>query len=77
MGLYLQVTSTNNQGDKAVQYVMTKNFNGNGSEPFVAGKIYRVNFTFPDSLLEDPLICAEVTVDVVAWTVVELTPDWN
>lgn len=75
--LYLQVTSTNNQGDKAVQYVMTKNFNGNGSEPFVAGKIYRVNFTFPDSLLEDPLICADVTVDVVAWTVVELTPDWN
>ena len=73
--LYLQVTSTNNQGDEAVQYVMTRNFNG--TTAFEAGKIYRVNFTFPDSLLEDPLICADVTIDVVPWTVVELTPDWN
>lgn len=75
--LYLQVTSTNVQGDQATQYIMTKNFNGNAFTAFEAGKIYRVNYTFPDSLLEDPLICAEVDITVTPWTVVELTPDWN
>ena len=75
--LYLQVTSTNVQGDQATQYIMTKNFNGSAFTAFEAGKIYRVNYTFPDSLLEDPLICAEVNITVTPWTVVELTPDWN
>ena len=74
--LYLQVTSTNNQGETAVQYVMTKNLKAAEFNYFEAGNIYRVNCTFPDSLLEDPLICADVTIDVVAWHVVELTPEW-
>ena len=76
--LYAQVTSTDVQGNEAVQYVMTKNLKADDAviTNFEAGKIYRINYTFPDTLLENPLICADVTVTVAPWTVVAVTPEW-
>jgi hypothetical protein len=57
---------------------MTKNLKANDAviTNFEAGKIYRINYTFPDTLLENPLICADLTVTVVPWTVVAVTPEW-
>ena len=76
--LYAQVTTTDVQGYEAVQYVMTKNLKANDAviTNFEAGKIYRINYTFPDTLLENPLICADVTVTVEPWRVVAVTPEW-
>lgn len=46
------------------------------SEPFAAGKIYRVLFPIEDGSWEEPERCVELTVDVAQWVVVPVTPEF-
>ncbi len=46
------------------------------SEPFAAGKIYRVLFPIEDGSWEEPERCVELTVDVAQWVVVPVIPEF-
>lgn len=65
-------------GDNMPLFVVTKGFIKNGENTvltdFAAGKIYKLNFTFDDTVFEQPQKCVNVTVDVVAWEIVPVTP---
>ncbi len=39
-------------------------------------KVYRLDFEFDDTDLQDPEKCVEVNVNVVAWDVIEITPEF-
>lgn len=42
----------------------------------ISAKIYVMNFAFSDEDLDNPQKCVEVTVDVMSWDVVPVTPEF-
>ncbi len=53
---------------------MSKIFSLDSSADFA--KIYVMNFAFSDEDLDNPQKCVEVTVDVMSWDVVPVTPEF-
>ena len=74
--LCAKVTTENHAGLTKDQYVITGRILAEGVA-FEPGKIYRVNYVFPESKLEGDMICADVEISVKEWDVVTVTPDWN
>lgn len=69
----LVVTLLGKKGDvETPLYLYAKSFENMGT--VTEGKIYRVNFAFDDQALDQPERCVELTVDVLAWEVVAVTP---
>ena len=77
--LVVGLTSTDAQDRTAPQYLATKKFNIAGQGTFTGfqpGFVYEINFAFPDSALQNTLVCVDVAVTVKKWQVVALVPEF-
>ncbi len=79
----VKLVGTDSNGLKTTHYLVAKDFVKEDTDAddaslitANANTIYKVKFVFDDDDLEDPLKCVLVTVDVTAWTVVEVVPEF-
>lgn len=70
----VKLIGTTNEGTKVPLYLATSTFTPAVTADFA--KIYVMNFAFSDEDLDNPQKCVEVTVDVMSWDVVPVTPEF-
>ena len=70
----VKLIGTTAEGNKVPLYLATNTFNPAVTADFA--KIYVMNFEFDDTDLANPQKCVEVTVDVMSWDVVPVTPEF-
>lgn len=70
----VKLIGTTAEGNKVPLYLATNTFNPAVTADFA--KIYVMNFEFDDEDLANPQKCVEVTVDVMSWDVVPVTPEF-
>lgn len=70
----VKLIGTKSDGTKEPLYLATSTFNPAVTADFA--KIYVMNFEFDDEDLDNPQKCVEVTVDVMSWDVVPVTPEF-
>lgn len=72
--ILVKLIGTTAEGNKVPLYLATSTFTPAVTADFA--KIYVMNFEFDDEDLENPQKCVEVTVDVMSWDVVPVTPEF-
>lgn len=70
----VKLIGTTTENTKVPLYLATSTFTPAVTADFA--KIYVMNFEFDDEDLENPQKCVEVTVDVMSWDVVPVTPEF-
>ncbi len=70
----VKLVGTDADGNKVPLYLATNKFTPAVSKDFA--KIYVMGFEFDDSNLANPQKCVDVTVDVMSWNVVPVTPEF-
>lgn len=70
----VKLIGTTAEGTKVPLYLATSTFTPAVTADFA--KIYVMNFEFDDDDLDNPQKCVEVTVDVMSWDVVPVTPEF-
>lgn len=72
--ILVKLIGTTAEGNKVPLYLATRTFTPAVTADFA--KIYVMNFEFDDEDLANPQKCVEVTVDVMSWDVVPVTPEF-
>lgn len=72
--ILVKLIGTTAEGTKVPLYLATSTFTPAVTSDFA--KIYVMNFEFDDNDLDNPQKCVEVTVDVMSWDVVPVTPEF-
>lgn len=72
--ILVKLIGTTAEGNKVPLYLATSTFAPAVTADFA--KIYVMNFEFDDEDLANPQKCVEVTVDVMSWDVVPVTPEF-
>ena len=72
--ILVKLIGTTAENTKVPLYLATNTFTPAVTANFA--KIYVMNFEFDDTDLENPQKCVEVTVDVMSWDVVPVTPEF-
>lgn len=70
----VKLIGTTAEGNKVPLYLATSVFTPVVTADFA--KIYVMDFAFDDEDLDNPQKCVEVTVDVMSWDVVSVTPEF-